>query len=454
MPRRAFVIAFAAALGVLASAPAALADDPWFPHPAGATWTYAWSDSTYAPAPTTEKVTVKSEKDPTYILAWTTDGQGNSTDAVSSQGTMTFEDTDQGISVVDWSSTSPPPTFPVLCASSTGCGNSLAGTLYLVAWGSRNPLLAEPLIAGAAWTSTGGFQNDVTSTSSYLGMRKVTVPAFSQPVEAAGVQTQVTQAGAQGDPYGSGTRTVWWVYGVGPVLTTFQHAGGGKADVTTSTLQSTSLTPLPPPSDVDFFPFKKGLSLTYSWTNTKYLKKPEVEKFAIDEVANKSARFTVQNVSGPITVKGTYGFSKSVNGVTNLWGTTSSATLAKFPALGPHGAPAARRNHFVTPFDLMNFGFDPILSANPTTGESWSSSHGSSEFTTYAVTGSTTVIGMRTVMVPAGTFTALVVRSTLKQPGFPYGSGTRTCWFAPGKGLVKLVFDHGDGSVSTVVLVK
>jgi len=38
----------------------------------------------------------------------------------------------------------------------------------------------------------------------------------------------------------------------------------------------------------------------------------------------------------------------------------------------------------------------------------------------------------------------------LKQTGFPFGSGTRTMWFEPKKGLVKLVFQHGDGSVSTV----
>jgi hypothetical protein len=44
--------------------------------------------------------------------------------------------------------------------------------------------------------------------------------------------------------------------------------------------------------------------------------------------------------------------------------------------------------------------------------------------------------------------------STLKQPGFPFGSGTRTMWFAPGKGLVKLQFRHGDGSVSLVELLR
>jgi hypothetical protein len=53
--------------------------------------------------------------------------------------------------------------------------------------------------------------------------------------------------------------------------------------------------------------------------------------------------------------------------------------------------------------------------------------------------------------VPAGTYSALVVQSTLHQPGFPWGSGVRTSWFAPGKGLVKLVFRHADGSVSNVV---
>ena len=58
------------------------------------------------------------------------------------------------------------------------------------------------------------------------------------------------------------------------------------------------------------------------------------------------------------------------------------------------------------------------------------------------------------IMLCAGTYKALVVSSTLKQAGFPFGSGTRTMWFAPGKGLVKLVFRHADGSVSLVELLK
>jgi hypothetical protein len=69
------------------------------------------------------------------------------------------------------------------------------------------------------------------------------------------------------------------------------------------------------------------------------------------------------------------------------------------------------------------------------------------------VTGTSRVVGVRTVKVPAGTFPALVVSTTLKQPGFPFGSGTRTMWFAPDRGLVKLEFRHADGSVSLVELI-
>jgi hypothetical protein len=82
-------------------------------------------------------------------------------------------------------------------------------------------------------------------------------------------------------------------------------------------------------------------------------------------------------------------------------------------------------------------------------GSSWTSS----EFTTYGVTGSARILGIQTVHVPAGTFKAIVVRSTLRQRGFPYRSGTRAWWLAAGKALVKLVFDHGDHSISTVVLL-
>jgi hypothetical protein len=72
----------------------------------------------------------------------------------------------------------------------------------------------------------------------------------------------------------------------------------------------------------------------------------------------------------------------------------------------------------------------------------------------YGVTGTTTVLGVRNVVVPGGKFNAVAVRSTVRQAGFPFASGTRTAWFAADRGLVKLEFRHGDGSVSVVELVK
>ena len=446
--RRLTVLALALVAG-LQFASSAAADD-WLPHPDGATWTYSWSDSVYSPTPTTENVTVKDQSGASFDLAWTT---GDPT-APTSSGTVSFQDTDSGLDNTNWSSTPPPTNFPILCATAAGCGNSLTSTYYDIIWGSRAPVLAEPLVRGATWSGSGGAQNDVSGVSTYLGQDTITVPAFPQPVVAAVVRTRVTQAGALGDPYGSGTRTIWWVYGVGPVQVVFAHAGPANAPVTTSVLQSTSLTPEAVPTDLDYFPLTQGLTERYSWTNSKYLKQPEIEQVAIQAALNGTARFTVTSVRGPIKAAGSYGYTARVSGITNLWSTAQAKSLAKLPPLGPKFAKPANRRHFFTPLDLLNFGFGPILPAYAKTGDSWASSPTGTDFEDYGVTGTSTVLGVQTVKVPAGTFKALAVRTTLKQPGFLFGSGTRTAWFAPGKGLVKLVFQHADRSTSQVVLIK
>jgi hypothetical protein len=426
------------------------AADDWLPHPADATWSYSWSDSAYSPTPTTEDVTVKSQSGSTFVLGWTTGDASKPT----SQGTVSFQDTDSGLNNTDWSSTPPPTNFPILCATASGCGSSLSSTYYDIIWGSRAPVLAEPLVKGRTWTGTGGAQNDVSATSTYIGQSAITVPAFPQPVVASVVRTRITQAGALGDPYGSGTRTIWWVYGVGPVKVEFDHSGGTGAPVTTSVLQTTSLTPKATPSDLDYFPLTQGLTQRYRWTNSRHLIQPEVQQVAIQASLNGTARFTVTSVSGPVRASASYGYTARVSGVTNLWAASRATMLGKFPPLGPKGSNPSERRHFFTPFDLMNFGFNPIIPAYAKTGDQWQSSPSGTDFDAYGVTGTSTVLGVQTVTVPGGTFAALAVRTTLKQPGFAFGSGTRTCWFAPGKGLVKLEFKHGDGSTSLVVLIK
>lgn len=443
-------------LAVLASlafaAPAAA--ESWLPHPADATWTYEWTDSVYSPTPTKEKVTVKSQRGTSFTLAWTTEDQGNPEDAVVSVGNVSFIETAAGLVTSDWQSNPPPAHFPVLCARATNCSNSLASAYYNVIWGSRSPTLTAPLTVGASWESTGGGGNDVAGASDYVGSERVSVPAFEQPVRAAKVRTEITQAGALGDPYGSGVRTVWWVWGVGPVKIVFEHAGGANAPVTTVLLRSTSLAPKPPPADANYFPLRKGLTTKYRWTNSRHLKTPSVQQFTVEEVANASARFAVKSLSGPIKVAGAYGFTSRLDGITNIWGSTQMASLVRLPGLGPRALPASKRRRFATPFDLMTFGFNPVIPAYPASGAKWVARSSGRDFAVYGVTGTATVRGVRTVKVPGGTFRALEVRTVMRQAGFPFGSGTRTSWFAPGKGLVKLVFRHGDGSTSTVQLIR
>ncbi len=450
------VTAFAAAVFVIVL-PGSAAADGWLPHATDATWTYQWTDSVYAATPTSEKITVEQNATPTsFALDWTTDGQNNPAGAVASNGTVWLQQTNAGLlnPQPGWTSTLPPPQFPLLCATITQCGNSLASALYNLIWGSRAPLLFEPLLQGTDWSSKGGAQYDVSSTSTYLGTEQVTVPAFPQPVLAAKVQAQVTQAGALGDPYGSGVRTTWWVYGVGPVKIVFAHGGGAGAPITTVVLQSTNQTPAPPPPDANYFPYVTGAGGVYRWTNPTYLKKPEVERVTLNQSVNGTAVFKVASVSGPMKVAGSYEFTTRLDGVTSVASATKAASLAKLPPLGPSSLPPSRRRHFFTPFDLMTFGFNPLIPAYPSAGAQWASDPSTRDFAVYGVNGVTRIVGVQSVTVPAGTFRALVVTSRLSQPGFPFGSGTRTCWFAPGRGLVKLVFRHADRSTSVVELLR
>src|SRR6266850_5452609 len=83
-------------LAVLAPA-TARADDQWLPHAADATWTFEWTDSVYNKTATKEKVTVKDQKGPAFVLAWTTKDLGNPDDAPASDGVMAFQETSAGL---------------------------------------------------------------------------------------------------------------------------------------------------------------------------------------------------------------------------------------------------------------------------------------------------------------------------------------------------------------------
>ena len=223
-----------------------------------------------------ERYTVTGRNATAFRVQWSELELGEF-DAPSS-GVMDFNQTDAGLVNVNYQSTAPPPQFPILCAAAGDCGNSLAGAWYLLIWGTRSPLLAEPLLTGTRWNTVGGAGNDVASRNRYVGRAKVTVPAFPAPLDAAVVESSVTQTGALGDPFGSGSRTVWWVRGVGPVRIVFRHSGG---QVSEAVLRSTTLTPKPPPPDTNLLPLNRGDTVTLRWRNDRHLKQWSTQRLTV-----------------------------------------------------------------------------------------------------------------------------------------------------------------------------
>jgi len=431
--------------GAAGQAPADDAADQWLPRSTGAEWTYSWSNSAYSPRPRTERYRLLARNGRAFRLRWDETNAPPST--TPSTGTLDFQHTDAGLLNLNYQSTPPPPQFPILCVSAANCGNSVAGALYLAIWGTRSPTLAEPLLRGTRWGSQGGAGNDVASDNQYAGRARVKVAAFPQGVDAAKVQSRVTQAGALGDPFGSGVRTVWWVRGVGPVRIELRHAGGERSR---AELLSTTLTPRPLPADVNLLPFIRGSRATFRWRNNRHMRRWSTQRFEVSQVINNSAQVDVKQLGGPIAVSGSYLFSTRLTGVTLLSSATRAAMRARFPRLGPRGAGRADRTRFITPYDLMAFGFGPIVPIGAERGVTWRSSRDTRDWQVFGVTGVSRVVGARVVRTPAGRFRTTVVRSTLTQRGFRFGSGTRISYFAGGRGLVKLVFRHRDGSVSTV----
>ena len=297
--RRAFAAAFLVALALSPAAWGAGLDDPlsqWLPSPDDATWTYDWTDSAYARENTREQYTFAGRDGPAFRLFWTSENQGNGPGAVSTQGLVDYNRSQAGLINLNWQSVAPPPQFPVLCSNVSNCGNSLASAHFMLIWGSRSPVLAEPLLSMSRWSSTGGVNSDVASENRYMGTERIVVPAFPDGVTAAKVQSDITQAGALGDPYGSGIRTVWWVYGVGPVRIEFRHTGG---EVGLAYLVSTSLTPRKAPSDANFLPLVTGSRMKFRWRNSKHMRSWSRQQLDVVQVVNNTARVDVKSLSGP-----------------------------------------------------------------------------------------------------------------------------------------------------------
>src|SRR5919201_4153416 len=140
--------AFLILLVVLAAlvAPATAAADEWWPHPADATWTYEWPDSTYNPTPTKEKIDVLEQKGKTFTLKWDTPYPG----CPHGTSQMKFQELTAGMFVSDFCAGPPSPDYPVLCPQILPCDSALSDTLFYLAWGNSQ-VLQEPLLDQSTW---------------------------------------------------------------------------------------------------------------------------------------------------------------------------------------------------------------------------------------------------------------------------------------------------------------
>ena len=171
----------------------------------------------------------------------------------------------------------------------------------------------------------------------------------------------------------------------------------------------------------------------------------------VAKVVNNTARVDARSLSGPVKGTATYTFSSRLSGLTTLAATPAARTSSPLPALGPRNGLKGPQ-HFYTPYDLMTYGFNPVIPAYSRKGDSWRSSRSTRATGRSGASPASRACSARaTAVTPKHRYkNAVAVRSTLRQAGHPFGSGTRTSYFVPGTGLVRLVFRHDDGSVTTV----
>jgi len=185
-----------------------------------------------------------------------------------------------------------------------------------------------------------------------------------------------------------------------------------------------------------YLPLQIGTGWTYAWSNDTHHSDPITETIRVSR--QDEDQYTLAARTGQ--THGQFWISGQADGIAWAGFSTHSGSASGFP---------------VPMYMLMHYAYVPydFLRQPLQVGQTWVG-YGQTEASLPVHEGRSTVISdSETVAVTAGTFTdALHVRTVISGTN-QYLSGDRHIWFAPGVGLLRLIYNHDDGSVTTAELV-
>ena len=181
-----------------------------------------------------------------------------------------------------------------------------------------------------------------------------------------------------------------------------------------------------------YFPLQVGNQWVYSWTNTLYALSPITETVVVSE--RIGSQYTLyayhKQAEGQFKISKTWGY-RWVSYNTSGWNISFPLNL----------------------YLLLHYLYVPekLFANSFRAGDAWESVgwYGGEKYD-----GTTTVITTEAMVTVNGhTFDNCVKIHTIITGSHPFGAGTRDAWFAPDIGLVKLIYNHNDGSITVAELI-
>lgn len=181
-----------------------------------------------------------------------------------------------------------------------------------------------------------------------------------------------------------------------------------------------------------YFPLEIGSRWVYSWTNNIYAPSPIVETIVVTEVVDSQCSL--------------HAYHNWADGQFRI----STASGYQWLGYSTHGwnVPFPLPMYLLLKYIYVpeNLFLDSFQLEDTWDGVGW---YGGTVYV-----GTTTVITNEATVVAGGhTFTNCLQIHTVIEGPHPFGAGSRDAWFAPNVGLVKLIYNHNDGSVTKAELI-